>query len=71
MRFLFILFSLFLSYQIIKKFYYWCYKKDKLDPKVYKKFKTLQELKKNKVDMQLFIQENCCVCLEKLDNDEI
>ena len=60
-----------MTYMLIKKCYRCCFKKEELNEEVHKRLKTLQEMKKNNVNLQLFMQENCCICLDKLNNDEI
>ena len=44
-----------MTYILIKKCYRCCFKKEELNEEVHKRLKTLQEMKKNNVNLQLFM----------------
>lgn len=41
-----------------------------IQDKLRKRFHTLKQIKENKIDQNLFLQENCLICLDSLSDDD-
>lgn len=44
-------------------------KRERIQKDLKKKFKTIKEIKKSGLDIHLYIQQNCVICLETLDQE--